>query len=111
MDPLKADAAEVRPVGTHDSLGALLAWQYCQLLTALPKRESEASAWQQTAEALCHQDPGGWLVADASVHWHGLGMEELFGSLRQMQGGNQPGRGFAVDLWTRRAYVNLPAEA
>ncbi|KAK9792244.1 hypothetical protein WJX73_005733 [Symbiochloris irregularis] len=39
-----------------------------------------------------------------------LQMDPLKAVPTEMQGGKQPGRGFAVDLWTRRAYVKLPAE-
>ena len=108
LDPLHENNILASVKGWHASLGALLAWHYCQLLTALPKRDSEASAWQQLAQSLTHQSTAGWLDAgDASLHWHGLALEEVFGGLQQMQGGQQAGRGLVVDLMTRRAYVRL----
>ena len=36
--PLQADDVELKAV--HPSVGSLLAWRYCQLLTALPKRST-----------------------------------------------------------------------
>ena len=109
MDALRDTHVLPSPLGSHDSLGAVLAWRYCQLLTALPKRESEAAAWQQMAEDLTHAETGGWLDGvDPELHWHGLTREQVFGGLQQMQGGSQPGRGFVIDLVSRRAYVKLP---
>ena len=108
MDPLKHTQVLSTPQGSHPSIGALLAWRYCQLLSALPKRESEAAAWHQTSQGLCKRGRGGWLDAqDSRLHWHGLSIDQLFGSMQQMKGGMQHGHAFVVDLVARRAYVAL----
>lgn len=108
MDPLQDPHTLPQPLGSHPSLGALLAWRFAQLLTPLSKRESEIAAWKQTAEGLTHCGKGGWLDGvDSQLHWHGLQLENIFGGLKQLQGGDQPGRGFVVDILSRRAYVKL----
>ena len=45
MDPVKMIAPEL----VHRSVAAQLAWRYAQLLAALPKRETEAEAWESYA--------------------------------------------------------------
>jgi hypothetical protein len=39
---LSADEVQLKAV--HPSVGALLAWRYCQLLTVLPKRSTGKAA-------------------------------------------------------------------
>jgi hypothetical protein len=46
------------PHSVHPSLGALAAWRYAQLLTALPRRETEARAWAAAGERLWRRGAG-----------------------------------------------------
>jgi hypothetical protein len=46
------------PHSVHPSLGALAAWRYAQLLTALPRRETEARAWAAAGERLWRRGQG-----------------------------------------------------
>lgn len=88
-----ADTAFVprqHPLPVHSSLAALLAWRYAQLLTALPKRGSEANQWQQQAEKC---------FTEASIAGP---IEQLYGDLSSLQGeGGQPA-GVYVDNALRR---------
>lgn len=59
LDP-SAEGASTTGNGTehrlvHPSTGALLAWRYAQLLTALPKRTIEATRWHDLAAALARK--------------------------------------------------------
>ena len=86
------------PAQAHPSVGALLAWRYAQLLTALPRRGTEAATWARLGRALFEEAP----VARASVP------ETIFGSLDNLQGRGQAGSGVVLDLLTRRALPCQP---
>lgn len=92
LGPGSADAIELAMV--HPSMGALLAWRYCQLLTAMPRRGTEAAAWEKLARALHEEAPIGGL---------GSAPETVFGTLDALTGKGQAGRGVVVDLMCRRA--------
>ena len=48
------------PRGVHASAAAALAWRTAQLLSALPRRGTEAAAWAHAGEALFAAAPGGF---------------------------------------------------
>ena len=54
MDPLADQSVVPQPLGSHASLGALLAWRFTQLLAARPNRDTEVAAGMQTADGLIH---------------------------------------------------------
>ena len=78
------------PPTVHSSLSCLLAWRYAQLLTVLPKRETEAHFWQKHAEQLL------------PASFNGKGLEECFGPLTSLKGGGAQADGFFVDNSCRR---------
>jgi tetratricopeptide (TPR) repeat protein len=82
----------------HPSVGALAAWRYAQLLTALPGRGTEASAWQSLASDLYDDAPIRRVVDPVRV----------FGSLELLTGKGSPGCGVVLDLMCRRALPRLP---
>lgn len=90
IDPAKAD--EVELTAMHPSVGALLAWRYAQLLTALPNRGTEAGRWERLARLLYDESPIGRASAP----------ESMFGTLDNLTGRGDAGRGIVVDLLTRR---------
>lgn len=96
LSPRDADAVELKVV--HPSVGTLLAWRYCQLLTALPRRTTEAANWEKLARALHEEAPIGGL---------GSAPETTFGTLDALSGKGQAGRGVVLDLMCRRV---LPCE-
>ncbi len=77
----------------HPSIGALLAWRYCQLLSVLPNRSTEAAGWHKLASALWEEAPLGRKAAPESV----------FGGLEFLRGKGEAGLGVVVDLMCRRA--------
>ena len=83
LDP-SASPSEALPV--HSSLAAAGAWRYSQLLTALPRRDTEASAWEQFAAA---HSP--------------IELESVLGPLDILKGGKDNSSGIVVDLLMLRA--------
>ena len=79
-----------QPATFHDSMSCLLAWRYAQLLTVLPKRETEASFWQKQAEQLLPSS------------FQGRSLEATFGPLASLRGGGAQADGFFVDNSCRR---------
>lgn len=77
----------------HPTVNALAAWRFAQLLTVLPKRETEADAWQKLAVDIYDEAPLQRLI----------GPEVMFGSLDRLSGKGTMGRGVVLDLTTRRA--------
>lgn len=78
----------------HSSLAVLLSWRYAQLLTALPKRGSEARDWQEHAEALYGEH--------LSAAWK-QPIEHFLGDVEGLKGkGNSP-IGVVVDSTLLRA--------
>lgn len=77
----------------HPSINSLAAWRYAQLLTALPKRSTEAEAWQKLATDVYEDAPMQSLT----------GPDAMFGSMDSLKGKGTPGRGVVLDLMTRRA--------
>ena len=91
LSPSTAEAVTLQEV--HSSTGALAAWRYAQLLTALPKREREAAAWHQLATDLYDDAPLRMVLEPATV----------FGSLDVLKGQGTAGYGVVLDLMSRRA--------
>lgn len=83
LDP-SASSSETLPV--HSSLAAAGAWRYSQLLTALPRRDTEASAWKQFAAAHSY-----------------IELESVLGPLDILKGGKDNSSGIVVDLLMLRA--------
>jgi tetratricopeptide (TPR) repeat protein len=81
----------------HTSVGALAAWRYAQLLTALPKRSTEAAAWHKLAADLYDDAPLRRVLEPASV----------FGTLDNLQGKGTRGTGAVLDLMSRRALPKM----
>ncbi len=78
------------PPAVHSSLSCLLAWRYAQLLTVLPKRETEAHFWQKHAEQLLPSS------------FHRGSLEDSFGVLNALRGSESQPNGFVVDASCRR---------
>lgn len=94
-----AGAATVEDLGeVHPSLGALAAWRYAQLLTALPRRGTEAAGWHRLAKDLYDDAPLRRVLEPASV----------FGTLDALQGKGAGGYGVVLDLMARRALPRAP---
>lgn len=83
LDP-SPSPSQTLPV--HSSLAAAGAWRYSQLLTALPRRDTEASAWKQFAAA---RSP--------------IELESVLGPLDILKGGKDSSSGIVVDLLMLRA--------
>jgi len=81
-----------RPLPVHGSLAAALCWRNAQLLTALPKRDSEAGAWSGAARALWPAGGGG----------NAAGLQGALGTAELYTGRGQPGAGAVVSLQLRR---------
>lgn len=82
----------------HGSVASAAAWRYAQLLTALPKRETEASAWQQLAA-------GHWAsLNDWAQH---IELEEVLGPLDILKGGKDTSTGIILDM---RLLRGLPCD-
>lgn len=92
------------------SLGAAICWRYAQLLTALPKRESEAAQWEHYASQLWAGGvPEGGGGAASSGASSGGGTAGVFGpisgclgDLVALKGQGAHGTGVLVGLLTRR---------
>ncbi len=83
LDP---SASPSETLSVHSSLAAAGAWRYSQLLTALPRRDTEASAWKQFA------------AAHSPVE-----LESVLGPLDVLKGGKANSSGTVVDLLMLRA--------
>lgn len=87
LDP-ENSSASADALQVHGSLASAAAWRYAQLLSALPKRDTEASAWQRFAV----------------MHWqakHNATTNELdkvLGPLDVLKGGKDESPGIIVDL-------------
>lgn len=79
------------PLTVHSSLAATAAWRYAQLLTALPKRETEASLWRKYAD---HQHSFSPSIAP---------LQEVLGPLDSLKGRDSGSKGVILDLALRRA--------
>lgn len=88
----------------HSSLAAAAAWRYAQLLTVLPKRETEAAQWKNCAEAY-HEH-----ARSADTHQGQLPLQELLGPLDFLRGQDSGVNGIVVDLTLRRALPYLRTE-
>jgi hypothetical protein len=82
------------PRGCHHSLAARAAWLHAQLLSALPKRGTEAHAWAECARAVAAAGPDG----------SGAPLEETLGELGALSGAGRCGKAPAVVLWLGRAF-------
>lgn len=74
----------------HDSLAFLLAWRYAQLLSVLPKRETEAQHWKVHAEHLFSSTALGDEI------------DPIFGGLASLKGEGPDANGILVDSSIRR---------
>lgn len=97
MSPSAAEAVALHEV--HPSVGALAAWRYAQLLTALPKRETEAAGWHKLACELYDDAPLRMILEPRSV----------FGSLDNLKGQGSAGYGVVLELSSRRALPRSPS--
>jgi len=120
-----AGAAGPRPV--HPSLAALAAWRYAQLLTALPRRGTEAAAWaaagerhwrqQQRQRAAAAASPAAAAAAPASAGEVGGGdvgqggPADALGALDCRTGRSLSREGGCVSLLCRRLFLVGPASA
>lgn len=91
LSPGHTDEIDIKVV--HPSAGSMLAWRYAQLLSALPRRDTEAAAWEKLARALHEEAPIGGL---------GAAPETAFGTLDGLTGKGSMGRGVVLDLMCRR---------
>lgn len=92
LDPESSStSSDAFPV--HGSLASAAAWRYAQLLSALPKRDTEASAWQEFA--VRH-----WQL----VHHRSQSSEvdKVLGPLNVLKGGKDESPGIIVDLMLLR---------
>lgn len=92
-----AQSVEAREV--HPSLAAFAAWRHGQLLTVLPRRGAEASAWLELGGALHDAAP---LARPRSAMVAALGAPDA------LSGKGEAGRGVLLDLTLRRL---LPVRA
>jgi tetratricopeptide (TPR) repeat protein len=84
----------------HPSVSSLAAWRYAQLLTALPRRSTEAAGWHRLAKELYDDAPIRRVLEPGSV----------FGTLDHLQGKGEAGGGVVLDLMTRRALARAPTD-
>ncbi|KAK9844083.1 hypothetical protein WJX81_004209 [Elliptochloris bilobata] len=102
LEPFAPGPQPPLPRCVHPAAAAALAWRHAQLLSALPKRETETDAWAQTGQALFGAVPNGF----------GDEIEEAFGGLEGLRaGGGGLGAGYVVDVTLRRALVCRAASA
>jgi hypothetical protein len=78
--------------GVHPTVNSLVAWRYAQLLTVLPKRETEAKAWKDLSFDIYDDAPLKRLTEP----------DIMFGSLDRLSGKGIHGQGTVLDLMTRR---------
>lgn len=76
----------------HSSVNSFVAWRYAQLLTVLPKRETEAAAWKKLSWEAYEEAPLKRLTEP----------DTMFGSLDRLSGKGKSGQGVMIDLQTRR---------
>ncbi len=76
----------------HSSLASALAWRYCQLLTALPRRSSEATAWGDLARGL-------WSESGCLAR---KDIAAVLGDDVALKGQGSQGQGGVVSLFVRR---------
>ena len=76
----------------HSSVNSFVAWRYAQLLTVLPKRETEAAAWKKLSWEAYEEAPLKRLTEP----------DTMFGSLERLSGKGKSGQGVMIDLQTRR---------
>lgn len=98
LDPTNEDWSLT---AVHPSVGALLAWRYAQLLTAMPKRATEAGRWERLARAIFDERPVGSISAPESV----------FGTVDNLTGRGEGGSGIIIDLMSRRILARAVAPA
>ena len=91
----------VEHLGVHPNVAALAAWRYAQLLTALPRRETEAQGWHRLAKDLYDDAPLRRVLEPASA----------FGTLDMLTGKGTSGYGVVLDLLTRRVLPRTPPPA
>ena len=87
----EANPRQASFIPVHSSLAAASAWRYSQLLTALPKRETEASNWQRYAEYE-------WSKVNGNS-----ALQEALGSPQLLKGNASKGSGVVIELTLRRA--------
>ncbi|KAI8109866.1 hypothetical protein M9434_001145 [Picochlorum sp. BPE23] len=80
-------------IAVHPSINSLASWRYSQLLSVLPKRETEARAWKDLATDIYEEAPLKRLTEPG----------DMFGSLDRLSGKGSGGQGVVLDLMTRRA--------
>lgn len=90
LDPERS-SDDALPV--HGSLASAAAWRYAQLLSALPKRDTEASAWQGLAV-------GHWQRVHGGTQSNEL--DKVLGPLDLLKGGRDESPGIIVDLMLLR---------
>ena len=76
----------------HSSVNSFVAWRFAQLLTVLPKRETEAAAWKDLS----------WEAYEEAPLKRLTDPEVMFGSLDRLSGKGTSGQGVMLDLMTRR---------
>lgn len=81
----------------HSSLAAAAAWRYAQLLTVLPKRETEAELWRSCAERYHEQSGKAKQYIDHSA------LKDDLGPLDLLKGHESTSDGMVIDLVLRRA--------
>lgn len=96
-----SDESSIRAAesAVHPSIASLASWRYAQLLNALPKRSTEAAAWQKLATDLYDDAPMRRVLEPATV----------FGEIENLQGKGESGSGFILDLMCRRALPRVQA--
>ena len=88
LDPESSStSSDALPV--HGSLASAAAWRYAQLLSALPKRDTDASAWQEFAVRQ-------WQLVHSQRQSSEL--DKVLGPLDVLKGGKDESSGVIVDL-------------
>jgi hypothetical protein len=104
-----------RSLALHPSLAAAVSWRHAQLLTALPRREGEAAAWQRYARSLWEaaasarreQAAAAAGAASPPLEPAGLGhLDSCLGDVAAFTGQGSHGSGAVASLFLRRL---LPA--
>jgi hypothetical protein len=88
------------PHGCHASCAAHVAWQHAQLLTALPKRSTEAQQWADVGHKL-------WEVSQSGQNNDGMDgrIENVFGDLEAFTGKGRRGKGHVIVFLLGRMYA------
>ena len=90
------------PDGCHASCVARVAWQHAQLLSALPKRGTEAQGWSDVARNV-------WKGTQA-MHDHAgqsgepAVLEDVFGDLSALTGKGRRGKLHVMVMWLGRVF-------